>query len=37
MLGISRPTVREAMNQLISEGLLVQGPTRVSASLSQPA
>jgi DNA-binding GntR family transcriptional regulator len=26
MLGISRPTVREAMNQLISEGTLVQEP-----------
>lgn len=26
MLGISRPTVREAMNQLISEGSLVQEP-----------
>jgi DNA-binding GntR family transcriptional regulator len=36
MLGISRPTVREAMNQLISEGSLVQEPYK-GVRVAQPS
>ncbi len=37
-LGISRPTAREAMNQLISEGSLVQEPYKgVRVAVSSPA
>jgi DNA-binding GntR family transcriptional regulator len=36
MLGISRPTVREAMNQLISEGALVQEPYK-GVRVAQPS
>ena len=36
MLGISRPTVREALNQLISEGSLVQEPYK-GVRVAQPS
>lgn len=36
LLGISRPTVREAMNQLISEGSLVQEPYK-GVRVAQPS
>lgn len=36
MLGISRPTVREAMNQLISDGSLVQEPYK-GVRVAQPS
>jgi DNA-binding GntR family transcriptional regulator len=36
MLGISRPTVREALNQLISEGSLVQEPYK-GVKVAQPS
>ena len=31
-LGVSRPTVREALSALVAEGLVVRGPTRASPS-----